>query len=83
MDKNQNLVIREKGRHRNEEAFVLVVNNKYKGYGFLPRHEQINCIDALEDFLELQKENMDTKRILSWYLRKHPNRAIHFSPLSI
>ena len=82
-DKNQNLVIREKGRHGNEEAFVLVVNNKYKGYGFLPRHEQINCIDGLENFLELQKENMDTKRILSWYLRKHPNRAIHFSPLSI
>tara|TARA_R110000868_G_scaffold390263_1_gene659855 strand:+ start:208 stop:501 length:294 start_codon:yes stop_codon:yes gene_type:complete len=83
MDKNQNLVIKEKGRHTKEEAFVLVANNKYKGYGFLPRHEQINSIDALENYLELQKENMDTKRILSWYLRKYPNKAIHFSPLSI
>ncbi|MCK0134495.1 exonuclease domain-containing protein [Arenibacter sp. S6351L] len=83
MDKNQNLVIKEKGRHAKEEAFVLVLNNKYKGYGFLPRHEQIDNIEALENFLELQKENMDTKRILSWYLRKYPNRAISFTPLSI
>ncbi|MEQ8217434.1 MAG: exonuclease domain-containing protein [Arenibacter sp.] len=82
MDKNQNLVIKEKGRHTKEEAFVLVVNNKYKGYGFIPRHEQIDSIDALENFLELQKENMDTKRILSWYLRKNPNKAISFTTLS-
>jgi DNA polymerase-3 subunit epsilon len=82
MDKNQNLVIKEKGRHTKEEAFVLVVNNKYKGYGFIPRHEQIDSIDALENFLELQKENLDTKRILSWYLRKNPNKAISFTTLS-
>tara|TARA_R110002111_G_scaffold33009_1_gene66333 strand:- start:933 stop:1226 length:294 start_codon:yes stop_codon:yes gene_type:complete len=83
MDRNRNLVIKEKGRHAEEEAFVLIINNKYKGYGFLPRQEQINNIDALENFLELQKENTDTKRILSWYLRKYPNKAIAFSPLSI
>ncbi|RAJ09978.1 exonuclease domain-containing protein [Arenibacter echinorum] len=82
MDKNQNLVIKEKGRHTKEEAFVLVVNNKYKGYGFIPRHEQVDSIDSLENFLELQKENMDTKRILSWYLRKNPNKAISFTTLS-
>ena len=82
-DKYRNLVIREKGRNPEEEAFVLIIDNQYKGYGFLPRQEQINSIDTLENFLELQKENMDTKRILSWYLRKYPNKAIQFSPLSI
>ncbi|MCK0189777.1 exonuclease domain-containing protein [Arenibacter sp. F20364] len=83
MDKNQNLVIKEKGRHAEEEAFILVTNNQYKGYGFLPKNEQINSVDDLENFLELQKENMDTKRILSWYLRKYPNKAIKLSAISI
>jgi DNA polymerase-3 subunit epsilon len=82
-DKNQNLVIKEKGRHAREEAFVLIADNQYKGYGFLPRNEQINSVDDLENFLELQRENMDTKRILSWYLRKYPHRAIHLSTISI
>jgi DNA polymerase-3 subunit epsilon len=82
-DKNRNLVIREKGRNAKEEAFILVIDNKYRGYGFLPRQEQITNIDTLENFLELQKENMDTKRILSHYLRKYPNKAIPFPPLSI
>ena len=83
MLKNQNIVIKEKGRSKQEEGFILIINNQYKGYGFIPKSEQVNKVDDLENFLELQKENMDTKRILSGYLRKYPNKAIHLSPMSI
>lgn len=83
MLKNQNIVIKEKGRYKKEEGFVLVTNNKYRGYGFIPKNEQVITVDHLENFLELQKENMDTKRILSGYLRKYPNKAILLSTISI
>ncbi len=74
--KNQNILIREKGRHAEEEAFVLIWDNQYKGYGYIPISEQINTVRDLENYLQLQKENSDTKRIISWYLRKHPKKAI-------
>jgi len=81
-DTNQNIVIREKGRNEKEEAFILVSNNQYKGYGFFPINDQINSLNDLENYLQLQKENMDTKRILSWYLQKFPNKITRFSPVS-
>ena len=63
-DSTQNLVLKEKGRHGDEEAFVLVKNGIYQGYGFIDKHEQIiNPLD-LETFLIPQKETMEVQGIL-------------------
>lgn len=72
-------LITEKGRYPEEEAFVLITDGQYRGFGFIDKSEQINSVTELENYLELRKENRDTKRILFQYLKKNPNKA---APLS-
>lgn len=75
-ERNQNFMITEKGRHPDEEAFVLVSDGQYRGFGFIDKSEQVNSVTELENYLELRKENIETKRILSQYLKKYPNKGI-------
>lgn len=63
-DSKQDLVIKEKGRHSNEDAFVMIKNGEYLGYGFIEKSETINHIDDLQAFLIPQKNNMDIQKIL-------------------
>ena len=61
---NQNMVLKEKGRHVKEEAFVLIKNGLYLGYGFLEKSEQVINADDLEAFLIPQKETTEIQGIL-------------------
>ncbi|HLT50321.1 MAG TPA: exonuclease domain-containing protein [Arenibacter sp.] len=79
-ERNRNFFITGKGRYPDEEAFVLVTNGQYRGFGFIPKSEQISSMTEMENFLELRKENMDTKRILSQYLKKYPKKKIELYP---
>ncbi len=67
---NRNLVIREQGRTPFEEAFVLIRDGFYRGYGFLDRTLQINSESDLEAYLNPQKNSMETQRIINAYLNK-------------
>ncbi|AUC81103.1 3'-5' exonuclease [Lacinutrix sp. Bg11-31] len=61
---SQDVVLKEKGRHDYEEAFVIVKNGAYLGYGFIDRDEQITHEDELQHFLIKQKDNSDVQSIL-------------------
>jgi len=61
---NQNLVLKEKGRHMDEDAFIMVKNGLYKGYGFVDRSADLNKIQKLENFLIPQNDSVDVWRIL-------------------
>ena len=63
-ESKRDLVLKQKGRNTNEEAFVLIKNNVYLGYGFLDKSEQINTAEDLENFLIPQKDNLDVQKIL-------------------
>ena len=54
-----------KGRYENEEAFILIENSSYKGYGFIDRYEQISTSEDLEPFLIPQQDNIDIQRVLN------------------
>lgn len=64
LEKSKDIVIKEKGRHSEEEAFVLIKNNVYLGYGFIDRSEQITTNEALENYLIPQKDNVDVQKII-------------------
>ena len=70
---NQNRVLKEKGRHLEEEAFVLIKNGLYLGYGFVQISEQILHSDHLETFLIPQKETMEVQGILRKMLLQSSN----------
>ncbi len=71
IENTKDMVLKQKGRHDDEEAFVLIKNSVYLGYGFIDKTEQINTPEALEAFLIPQKDNLDVQKILRKRLAQH------------
>lgn len=63
--------IRDKGRHYEEEAFVLVKEGRYQGFGYIDTDVQITSVEDYEPFLQLQQATFHTHKILKSYLRKY------------
>lgn len=63
-NQKEDVIMREKGRHSNEEAFVMIKGGEYLGYGFIDKEEQISHIDDLNAFLIPQKNSIDIQKIL-------------------
>lgn len=67
---SSSFVIREKGRHFEEEAFVLVSQGVYQGFGFIDSQNQVMGPQDYEPFLKRQPATYHTHKILSNYIRK-------------
>ncbi len=63
-ESSRNMLLKEIGRNVDEEAFVLVKNGSYLGYGFIDKSTSINHHDELETFLIPQNDNSDIQKIL-------------------
>ena len=64
IESSKNIVLKEKGRHLEEDAFILIKNGVYLGYGFIDRSEQITNPENLENYLIPQKDNVDVQKVL-------------------
>ena len=75
-------VIREKGRHYEEEAFIMVKEGRYLGFGYIDTGAQVSTLEDFEPFIKLQQATYHTNKILSNYMRKQgaPN-ILFFDPL--
>lgn len=73
-DSTQNIVLKEKGRHLQENAFVMIKNGSYLGYGFVETSEQILNAEGLETFLIPQKNTSQIQGILRAALIKHQSQ---------
>jgi len=62
-----------------QEAFVLVREGQYLGYGYIEQGTDINSLEDLMAFLVPQKNTMETERIVKSYLLKHPKNFVVFS----
>ena len=82
----ENLVIKQKGRTKNEIGFALILDGIYKGFGYLEIHqseELKNPKDYLL-FVEPKKDNRDIQRIIAAYLKKKEKlKAIENEKISI
>jgi len=68
----ENLIIKEKGRTKNEVGFALILDGIYKGIGYVAV-AQSAALENPEDyqfFVEPKKDNRDVQRIISSYLKK-------------
>ena len=54
-----------KGRHKDEAAFIYLVNSIYEGYGFIDNSEPISNVNDILGHLIPQINNYDTSRIVS------------------
>ncbi len=64
IENTKDVIIKQKGRHAEEEAFVLIKNGLYLGYGFVDGTEQITSQEDLENYLIPQKDNADIQKII-------------------
>ncbi len=67
---NQEIVLKQAGRHQEESAFILIKDGFYKGYGFIEATEQIMHTEDLERFLIPQQDTMHTQKILQSVILK-------------
>lgn len=68
---DMDLVIREKGRTPEEEAFVMIKNGRYGGYGFVDKQTAIESEADIEAFLVPQKNTLETQSIIRSYLNRN------------
>lgn len=73
---SESFVIHEKGRNEKENAFVLVLNGMYRGFGYIEKTKKIASPNCYMDVLTNMKDTRDIKRILKWYLKKNPTKLI-------
>jgi DNA polymerase-3 subunit epsilon len=82
----ENLVIKEKGRTKNEIGFALILDGIYKGIGYVDAVQDAG-LENPEDyqfFVEPRKDNRDIQRIIASYLKKKENlKAIEDGEISI
>jgi len=74
-EKNENLIIQEKGRSFTESAFILIKSGIYVGYGFIDKESQINTFEDLETFLIPQKNTLETERIIQSFITRNPHKV--------
>ena len=77
------LLIKNKGRHADENAFVLVRDNHYSGYGFIPKNIPVEKIEDVETFIVYQKNTLETQRIVESYVLRNPELIYSFDCLKV
>ena len=82
----ENLVIKEKGRTKNEVGFALILDGIYKGFGYVDA-SQASALENPEDyqfFVQPKKDNKDIQRIIGAYLKKKEKlKAVEDGEISI
>jgi DNA polymerase-3 subunit epsilon len=68
---NPTYVIKQPGRHAQEECFVMVKDGEYQGYGYVEHTESVSTFDECENFIERKKANYHTNQILRSYVSKY------------
>ncbi|SFZ95070.1 DNA polymerase-3 subunit epsilon [Flaviramulus basaltis] len=63
-NRSKDVILKQQGRNENEQAFIMIKNSNYRGYGFIDINEQINSSEDLERFLIPQKDNIDIQKII-------------------
>ncbi|RKN79752.1 exonuclease domain-containing protein [Ulvibacterium marinum] len=74
--KKSDFIIKQKGRTPMEDAFVLVRNDTYLGYGFVAKDVDISSFEDLETFLLPQKDTLEVKGILTSFLNKMKGKTL-------
>ena len=69
---SENLVIKEKGRFKNEIGFALILGGIYQGFGYVDKEiaAELQSPEDYQFYLQPKRDNRDIQRILAAYLRK-------------
>ena len=71
-NENDNYVIFEKGRTKEERSFILILHGVYQGYGFIDNSQSFTSIADFKDMLDSKKHSYHTAKIISSYRQRNP-----------
>lgn len=74
----ENLLIKERGRTLEEDAIVLIRENRYYGYGFVDKAMDVPTLADAEAYILPQKDTVDAQRIIRSYVQRNPERTYVF-----
>jgi len=74
--RKEDFIIKEKGRHFEEQAFIMVQNDVYMGYGFIPIDQEIGSVEDLRGFMVSTKNTVEARSIIRSYVNKYPDRIL-------
>lgn len=70
LDFNQDFIILDQGRNREEHSVVLVEEGQYKGFGYIERSELNGDVEMLKDVIKPYTHNPEVVRIIHRFLHK-------------
>lgn len=72
LNKNaENFYLKLPGRDQTEDSFILVQEDFYRGYGFIPKSAIVNSLNDLESYLISQPHNYFTSRSINEHIIKY------------
>jgi DNA polymerase-3 subunit epsilon len=71
-----NFIIVEQGRTKTEKAVILIQNETYRGFSFIPANYLEHPFEKWEDKIAIEKEDRDAKQIIQSYLRHSKSTRI-------
>ena len=71
-NENDNYVLFENGRTKEERSFLLILHGVYQGFGFLDNSQSVSSLEDLKDMLNPKKHSYHTAKIISSYTQRNP-----------
>lgn len=63
------MAIIDQGRHDDEISVVLIENNVFSGFGWMPKDERIENSDQIREYITRYNDNRDVQQIIKGYLK--------------
>ncbi len=72
----ENLIIKEKGRNKGEDAVICIQDGCYIGYGFIDGSLSLNSLEDLMAYIVPQQNTVECRQLITSYLARNPEKAI-------
>ncbi|MBT8232115.1 MAG: GIY-YIG nuclease family protein [Saprospiraceae bacterium] len=75
---DQNFVILDEGRERDEKSVILIEDGHYKGYGYIDSSSVQYGIEELKETIKYETINPEADVIVRNYMWSHPKLKVHY-----
>ena len=77
-EKNENYIIKVKGRSYDESAVIVIQESSYIGYGFIENDTSLQHIEDVLPFVKRQKNTFETERLIASFVSKNSSKVYTF-----
>ena len=72
----------DKGINGDDRSYVLVLEGKFYGMGYIPADAQVSHIETLKDYLSIYKENSFIRNLVNGYAARFPDKIVQIETLT-